>query len=65
MYDYLDQQKQNMIKAKISNPNQAFEEGLKVRLAAFDGGETLKWIYGNNIEEVWESYLKVLNKGKD
>jgi len=65
MYEHLDQQKQNSIKAKTSNPNQTFEEGLKVRLAAFDGGESMKWIYGNNIEEVWESYLRFLNKGKE
>ena len=65
MYEYLDQQKQNVIKAKASNPNQTFEDGLKVRLAAFDGGESMKWIYGNDIGEVWESYLEVMNKGKN
>jgi len=65
MYEYLDEQKQNVIKAKASNPNQTFEEGLKIRLAAFGGEESMKWIYRNNIEEVWESYLDFLNKRKD
>ncbi|KAH8600707.1 salicylate hydroxylase [Bisporella sp. PMI_857] len=64
MYEYLDEQKSNAIQAKAANPDQTFEEGLKIRLDMFKGGENMKWIYRNNIEEVWESYLNELDKGK-
>lgn len=63
MYEYLDQQKQNILGAKLSNPNQTFEEGLKVKVGAISG-DSLKWIYFNNIEAVWEEYRKDLDRLK-
>lgn len=43
--------------AKIKNPKQTFEESLQVKIAGFGGGDTLSWIYQNDIQTVWEEYL--------
>lgn len=58
-YQYLDQQKANIVNGKAANPNQSFEESLKARINAFGGEELLNWIYGNDIEEVWKLFVEM------
>jgi hypothetical protein len=42
----------------VANQDKSFESSLRARIAAFGGEETLSWIYGNNIEEVWSKFLQ-------
>lgn len=57
MYEHLDQQKKAMVEAKTSSADRSFQEVLNAKVGSF-GGENLKWVYGNNIEEVWREYLE-------
>ncbi|KAH7383468.1 salicylate hydroxylase [Cadophora sp. MPI-SDFR-AT-0126] len=57
MYEHLDQQKQKIQAHKVANPNQTLEENLKARVASFGGEGQLSWIYGNDIEEVWNTFV--------
>ncbi|KAK0103161.1 hypothetical protein ONS95_014959 [Cadophora gregata] len=57
MYEYLDQQKERIQSLKARNPNQTLEDSLKARVASFGGENQLSWIYGNDIEEVWNTYV--------
>jgi salicylate hydroxylase len=57
MYEHLDQQKRIIQEAKASAANRSFEEVLQARTGAF-GSDKLGWIYGNDIQEVWNEYLK-------
>ncbi|PVH73793.1 putative FAD-binding monooxygenase [Cadophora sp. DSE1049] len=57
MYEHLDQQKQKIQALKAANPNQTLEDNLKARVASFGGENQLSWIYGNDIEEVWNTYI--------
>ena len=61
-YQHLDQQKKRIQDAKANNPKQNFEESLKERIAAFGGEEELNWIYGNDIEAVWENFIRNQNQ---
>lgn len=49
--------KKNVEGGKKANPNQTFEKSLQARIGAFGGEEKLSWIYGNDIEKVWQRYL--------
>jgi hypothetical protein len=57
-YQHLDQMSSKVQEAKTANPKQSFEESLKARVNAFGGEEQLNWIYGNDIEEVWQEFLE-------
>ncbi|KAF2490667.1 salicylate hydroxylase [Lophium mytilinum] len=64
MYEHLDQQAKNVQDAKIKHPGQTFEESLDVKVKTFGGGpDNLSWIYGLNIKEVWEDFVKT-SKGE-
>ena len=56
-YEHLDKQIKNMQDAKAKNPQQTFEESLNVKIKGFGGGDTLSWIYQNDIQTVWEGFL--------
>lgn len=56
-YEFLDEQKKNILESKARNPDQSFEASLKARVKAFGGEEDMAWIYRNDIEEVWRKYL--------
>ncbi|KAG4439333.1 hypothetical protein IFR05_005208 [Cadophora sp. M221] len=58
MYEHLDQQKQKIQSLKAANPYQSLDESLKARVASFGGEGQLSWIYGNNIEEIWNTFLE-------
>lgn len=47
-----------MAAAKVANPEQSFESALKVRFPAYSRGVDLDWLNKNDIEKVWEAYLK-------
>ena len=53
----MDQQKHKIEESKAANPDQSFEASLQARINAFGGEEKLSWIYGNNIEAVWDEFL--------
>lgn len=57
MYEHLDQQKKKIQEAKASAGNRGFEEVLGTRVSGF-GTDKLAWIYMNDIEEVWNEYLR-------
>ena len=57
MYEHLDQQKKITQEAKASAANRRFEEVLQARTGAF-GSDKLGWIYDNDIQEVWNEYMK-------
>jgi salicylate hydroxylase len=42
-----------------ANPQQTFEESLDMKIKGFGGGDTLSWIYQNDIQTVWERFLSV------
>jgi hypothetical protein len=63
-YRHLDQQKKKIQEAKSVNPAQSFEESLQDRLNAFGGEDQLAWIYKNDIEKVWKSFVET-GKSKD
>lgn len=46
-----------MKESKIMNPDQTFEEALKLRAAAFGGEDEMAWIYKADIGEVWKAYV--------
>lgn len=46
-----------MLDAKISNPNQTFEEALETKVNSLGGVDSLGWIYSRDIKDVWEEYL--------
>jgi salicylate hydroxylase len=56
MYNHLDEMKRFMEEAKKA-PKASFEDALRVRVSSFGGDEKLSWIYGNDIEKVWEEYV--------
>lgn len=56
-YRHLDEMKARGVASKEANPKQTFEESLQTRVGAFGGEERLKWIYGNDIEKVWEVFF--------
>jgi salicylate hydroxylase len=56
-YEHLDQQGKKIQDAKANNPQQTFEEGLDVKVKAFGGGDTLSWIYQNDIQDAWEQFV--------
>ena len=56
MYEHLDDMKKLMEEAKKA-PKASFEDGLRAKVNGFGGEEKLNWIYGNDIEKVWEGYL--------
>jgi salicylate hydroxylase len=56
-YEHLDNQMKNFQDAKAKNPGQTFEESLEVKIKGFGGGD-LSWIYQNDIQTVWEEFLK-------
>ncbi|EXJ94920.1 hypothetical protein A1O1_00038 [Capronia coronata CBS 617.96] len=58
MYQHLDDQKRKMEEAKAANPDATFTSSLKERVYAFGNEESLPWVYYNNIEDVWQSFLK-------
>ncbi|KIV81073.1 hypothetical protein PV11_08523 [Exophiala sideris] len=58
MYQYLDEQKAKVVGAKKSNPDATFESNLAARMQAFGGEDALPWIYRNDIEDVWKTYLR-------
>jgi len=60
MYEHLDQQAKNFQRAQIESPEWSFEESLKVKVKGFGGGNTnsLSWIYGLDIKEVWEEFIR-------
>ncbi|KAI1611374.1 salicylate hydroxylase [Exophiala viscosa] len=58
MYQHLDDQKARVVEAKKSNPNATFESSLAARMQAFGGEDALPWIYRNDIEDVWKTYLR-------
>jgi salicylate hydroxylase len=43
---------------KAANPSQSLHDSLKARVASFGGEGQLSWIYGNDIEEVWKTFLE-------
>jgi salicylate hydroxylase len=51
--------------AKATNPQLSFEGALGVRVKGFGGGDTLSWIYQNDIKEVWEDFLRRRTVPKD
>lgn len=57
-YQHLDHQKVKIQESKAANPDRSFESSLKARIGAFGGEDKLSWIYGNNIEEVWKSFVE-------
>jgi salicylate hydroxylase len=63
-YEHLDTQMKNFQQAKANNPGQTFEESLEVKIKGFGGGETLAWIYQNDIQTVWEDFLSAEVSGK-
>jgi hypothetical protein len=56
-YEHLDLQAKNFQNAKAKNPSQTFEESLDVKIKGFAGGD-LSWIYQNDIQTVWEDFLR-------
>lgn len=42
---------------KRANPKHNLEEDLKARVDSFGGESGLDWIYRNDIEEVWNTYI--------
>ncbi|EHY57823.1 hypothetical protein ABEF92_004299 [Exophiala dermatitidis] len=58
MYQHLDEQKRKLQELKAANPNASFEITLGQRVNAFGGESALPWIYYNDIEDVWEQFLK-------
>jgi salicylate hydroxylase len=60
-YQLLDQQKAKITQAKLANPKQSFEASLQARVGSFGGEDKLSWIYGNDIEEVWRTFLRKEN----
>ncbi|KAL2431808.1 hypothetical protein ABEF95_014039 [Exophiala dermatitidis] len=58
MYQHLDKQKRKLQELKAANPNASFEKSLGQRVNAFGGESALPWIYYNDIEDVWEQFLK-------
>jgi salicylate hydroxylase len=60
-YEYLDQQGKNIQDAKAKNPQQSFEESLDVKIKGFGGGDSLSWIYQNDIQEVWDEFVSAEN----
>lgn len=50
--------KRRMEDGKKANPSAPFNEAVKGRIAAFGGEEQMSWIYGNDIEGVWNSYIE-------
>ena len=56
-YEHLDNVAKNFQDAKAKNPGQTFEESLEVKIRGFGGGDTLSWIYQNDIQTVWEDFL--------
>jgi len=57
-YKHLDEQKAKALANREANPSQSFEESLQVRVGAFGGEDKLRWIYGNDIEQVWKEFLE-------
>lgn len=55
-YEHLDEVKQKIQVLKAANPSQSLDDSLKARVASF-GGEGLSWIYGNDIEDVWKTFV--------
>lgn len=41
---------------KVANPGQSFAESLQNRIQGFGGEDVLSWIYGNDIEKVWNEF---------
>lgn len=56
-YQHLDAQKARIAAARAANPRPTFETRLAAKVNAFGGEETLSWIYGNDIEKVWNEFL--------
>ncbi len=56
-YQHLDAQKARIAAARAANPNPKFETRLAAKVNAFGGEEKLSWIYGNDIEKVWNDFL--------
>ena len=57
-YRHLDIQKKETQDGKAAKTELIFEESLKRRMASFGGEEQLNWIYGNDIEAVWNSFVQ-------
>lgn len=59
-YLHLAEQKAKVVAAKMADPENSFENSLRVRVPAFSRGEDLAWINQNDIERVWERYLETV-----
>lgn len=57
-YKFLDDQKLKTKEAQQSSADKSFEANLKIRVAGFGGEKFLPWIYHNDIENVWDEYLR-------
>lgn len=54
-HQHLDNQKQKQLAAKATA--KSFEDVLQARVASFGEGSELSWIYENDIEDVWKTWL--------
>ncbi|CRG92549.1 salicylate hydroxylase [Talaromyces islandicus] len=64
MHKHLDNAQDKVLKARTeakaqsSDPKNIFESVLETRIGLFGSGEEMNWIYRNDIELVWQDYLR-------
>jgi salicylate hydroxylase len=64
MHKHLDNAQDKVLKARTeakaqsSDPKYIFESVLDTRIGLFGSGDEMNWIYRNDIEAVWQDYLR-------